>query len=335
MTFQENKMSDPIVAAPAAVDTSVNSGAIDGVEAEIVEDDGADLGMADEGAAIDAAAKAGDISKSQAQAMKKSLKLKIDGQEEDFEVDFNNDEELKKHFQKSKAFDKRAKEFSSYKSQMDQVIQMLQEDPEGLLEKMGIDVDTLSEKRLEKRINEMKKSPQELEAEKMRKELEDYKKREKEATTKAQQAEQEKLRNQAASQIESDITDALEGGSSFLPKKSPWVLRNVAQYMYMAATNGYPEVTAKDVLPLVEKQFQSELQELFSVSSEDVMEKVIGKANLDKYRKSVIQKNRKSAAAPVTAKQAVRDTGNSKRNQPEPAEPEKFRMKDVFGIRPK
>jgi hypothetical protein len=178
----------------------------------------------------------------------------------------------------------------------------------------------------------MKKTPAEIEAEKMRKELEDYKKREKESSEKATKAEQEKLRNQAASQIENDISEALTGGNSFLPAKSPWVLRNVAQYMYMAATNGYPEVTAKDVLPLVEKQFQSELQELFSVSSEDVMERVIGKANLDKYRKSVITKNKK-VAAPTTAKQAVKDSG-SKGPQKEAPAPEKYRMKDVFGIRP-
>ena len=74
-----------------------------------------------------------------AKELKKKLKLKVDGEEYEEEIDFNDDENLRKHLQKSKAFDKRAKEFTGYKSQVEQLLKMLEEDPEALLEKMGKD----------------------------------------------------------------------------------------------------------------------------------------------------------------------------------------------------
>lgn len=280
--------------------------------------------------AIDAAVASGEISKKEAQILKKTLKIKVDGEESDMEIDFNNEDELKRHLQKSKAFDKRVKEFSGYKSQVEQMLQMLQEDPETLLERMGIDVDSLSEKRLSKRVEELKKTPEQIEREKMNKELEDLRKEKKAAEEAKQKAEQEKLRNEEAAKIENDIAEALESTGSVLPRKSPWVLRNVAQAMYLAATNGYPEVTAKDVMPIVERQFQEELNELFSVAPQEVLEKLVGKGNLDKYRQSRVQK--KVATATTTAKQVAKDTGAKKVVKEEaPAAPKKF--KDVFDFR--
>jgi 3-methyladenine DNA glycosylase Tag len=328
-------MSDVIPAAPAAPTEAVvadpSAEAIAAVD-ESIEDDGADLGLTNEEDAIDDAVKAGTVSKAQAKEMKKVLKLKVDGQDIDFEEP-TSDEEKVRHYQKAKAFDKKAQEAAQMKAQMDQLVQMLQNDPEGLLEKLGLDVDGLAEKRLSRRVEEMKKTPAEIEAEKMRKELEDFKKREKEATERAQMAEQERMRNQAATQIENDISSALESSNSYLPKDKPWVLRNIAQYMYLAATNGYPEVTAKDVLPLVEKEYLAQIQDLIPEDDDkiiDRMERILGKQKLDKYRKSIIQKTRKSG---VPTKPRVQDTGASKGQQKQ-TEPEKFRMKDVFSIRP-
>jgi len=85
--------------------------------------------------AIAALEKEGEISKEQATFLKKKLKLKVDGQEIEEEVDLGDDEYLKRELQKSKAFDKRVKEHAAYKSQVDQLLQMLQNDPESLVKK--------------------------------------------------------------------------------------------------------------------------------------------------------------------------------------------------------
>jgi hypothetical protein len=323
-------VSDERLAAPATPAEEV----VEDTTTE-VEDDGEDLaidGVEAKEEAIDAAQKAGEISKAQAQSMKKKLKLKVNGVEEDVEFDMNDEAALIRELQKSRAFDKTAKESAQFKSQVDQAFALLQQDPEAFMEKMGINVDDLAEKRINKRVEEMKKSPEQLEQEKLQKELEQLRQEKKAAEEARKKADDDRLRNTAAAQIENDITEALDAGKSFLPKKSPWVLRNISQYMIMAIQNGYPQVTAKDVLPLVEKKYQEEMAELFSVSSEDMMEKLIGKENLNRYRKSVISKKKAGPAAPN--KPRIEDTGTTRKEEKQEEKP-KYRMKDIFGYRTK
>lgn len=293
-------------------------------------DDLSDIENTEEGdehaaeASIDAAQKKGDISKSEAQALKKKLKLKVDGQEIEEEVDFNDEENLKKHFQKSKAFDKRVQEFQSYKAQVDQLLKMLEEDPESVLEKMGKNVDELAEKRLTRRVEEAKKSPEQIEREKMEQELKELRDAKKKADDDRKNAELERMRNEQAQQIETDISAALDSAKSILPKKNPLVLQRITSTMLMAMKNGYPNVTAKDVIPLVEKQWKQELQDFFNVLPEDTLEMLVGKNNFDRVRKTRVAQQR---AKTQTAKQVAQDTG-AKPVVEEKKQPK--RMRDFF-----
>lgn len=296
-----------------------------------IEDDGSDLGdeslgeTQDEASqAIDEAQKKGDLSKAQAQSLKKKLMLKVDGQEIEEEIDFSDDENLKKHFQKSKAFDKRAQEFQTYKAQVDQLLKMLDEDPEGLLEKMGKNVDDLAEKRLTRKVEEMKKSPEQVEREKMEQELKELRDAKKKADDDRKSAELERMRNEQAQQIEGDISAALDSAKSILPKKNPLVLQRITSTMLMAMKNGYPNVTAKDVIPLVEKQWKQELQDFFNVLPEDTLEMLVGKNNFDRVRKTRVAQQK---AKTQTAKQTVQDTG-AKPVVDEKKQPK--RMRDFF-----
>lgn len=326
MSEVQNVISDVIseVTADATpVESHEGSENLEGEALDAMEGD------VSEAAVIDAAQKAGDISKKEAQALKKKLKIKVDGQEFDEEVDFSDEEGLKRHLQKSKAFDKRLKEFSGYKSQVEEAFQMLQNDPEAFLEQMGLNVDDLAEKRLSRKIEEMKKSPEQLEAEKMRKELEEYKKKEKDASERASKAELERMKNEQAMQIENDITVALESTKSILPKRNPAVMQRVAQTMLLAMQKGYYNVTAKDVIPLVEKQYRDEVASLLGSSSDDVLEMFATKERLNNYRKSQI--SQRKTAPPTPQKSKVVDTGTSKTEKAK--EVEKYHMKDFFKIR--
>lgn len=99
----------------------------------------------------------------------------------------------------------------------------------------------------------------------------------------------------------------------------------------MAIQNGYPGVTAKDVLPLVERKYKEEMAELFSVSSEDMMEQLIGKDNLNRYRKSIISKKKAGPAVPNKPK--IEDTGTARKVEDKQEDRPKYRMKDLFGYR--
>lgn len=257
--------------------------------------------------------------------LKRKLKLKVDGEEVEEELDLGNEEELKKRLQKARAFDKRSQELASFKSQVDEFLKQLQTAPDVILEKLGLNVDELAEQRLRRKVEELEKSPEQKEREKMHKELEQLRKEKEEAEKQRQEAEMEKLRNETAKQIEDDILGALDEAKSILPRQNPEIVHRIARAMYFAMQNGYPEVTAKDVVPIVEKQYRDELSNLFGAVPEDILEDLIGKPNLDRLRKKRIAAQRAKTA---TAKQVVKDTGTRKEEDEQPKE--RKRIKDFF-----
>jgi hypothetical protein len=275
---------------------------------------------------IDAAAESGEITPTEAKELKKRLKLKVDGKEIEEEIDFNDDEALRRHLQKSKAFDTRNKEYTGFKSQVDQFFKQLQEDPESVLEQLGMNVDDMATKRLQRKVEEMQKSPEQLEKEKMAKELEKYRK-EAEAYKKAQEeAQMETMKNKHAAEFENQISDALEKSKAKLPSNNPKVYAMIAKTMMDAIEAGYADVTVSDIIPVVERQWKEELRSYFDTSSEDIMEDIIGKQNLERLRnKRLAKRGKKAPTAPVKAD--IVDTGSAKS---EPKESKKQTMRDFF-----
>lgn len=261
---------------------------------------------------IDAAVEDGQITKKEAQSLKKKLKIKVDGIETEEEVNFEDEEGLKKHLQKSKAFDKRAKEYASLRNTVESLMAELQSDPEAAMRKLGKDPEKMAEEILKRKIAEMEKSPEQVEREKMQKELEDLRTEKKRSEEERQNLELEKMRNQYATEIENDITNAISGSS--LPKGNPRVVKRIAQTMYqvmeMKDAKGepmYPDVKVKDVLPIVEKEWKEELRSYFDSSAEDMIEELVGKHNLEKLRKKRLAKRPNAPAANVNS---IKDTGS-------------------------
>ena len=280
-------------------------------------------------AAIDAAAAKGQISKAEAQSLKKKLTLKVDGQDEVVEFDPSDEQALVRELQKSRAFDKRSKEFSGFKSQVDNFIKGLRENPDSILEQMGINVDDLAEKRLQRKIQEMQMTPEEREKEKMRAELEELKKEKQRAEQERQQAQQEALKNKYAAEIENDIESALNDSKSKLPRKNPRVIARIAQTMLWASANGYNNVSVKDVLPYVEKEWKEELSSYFDNSAEDLIEELVGKQNLERMRKKRLQNRPK---APTASANQIKDTGKAQQKQELEDKPKTKKMRDIFSI---
>lgn len=261
--------------------------------------------------------------------LRKKLKLKVHGKEIEKELDWNDEDSIKRELQKSAAFDKVSQDFSQMKKQVGSFIQRLQENPGAVLAEMGLDVDKLSENHLQQRVEDMKKTPEEREKEEMRKQIEDYKQK-LEAQEKArQEAEIEQMRNQYATEIESDITSALDSGKTTLPK-SPLVIKRVAETMMLAMQQGFHDVSAADVLPVVEKQFKNELQEMFGVLPEDTLEALIGKNNLDRIRKKRVKKRNVQTK---TARQVSKETGKVTQPEVEEQPKENRKFTDVFDWR--
>lgn len=321
-------MAEPIAQAAAAAPAPEAAPAVDPNLAAPAPEGDVDVDL-DSPEAVDAAAKAGDLTKQQAASMKKKLKLKVDGKELEEEFDLGDEAFLTREFQKSKAFDKRMQEFAAYKKQVDELVHLLETDPEAVLEKLGKNVDDIAEKRLTKKLEQMQKTPEQLAQEKMAKELEDIRKEAEALKKEKETAQLENARQQQAVLIEKDIKDALGKADTVLPKNNPEVMRRIGQAMFLMMQKGHHDVSAADVIPYVEQSYKKELQELFKVIPEDTIEALIGKEPLDRLRKARVAKAR--AAAPAASTATV-DTGKSSKTVEKDAGKNKKRFSDVFNF---
>jgi hypothetical protein len=270
------------------------------------------------------------------EAAKKSYKLKVGGK--DVDVD---ESELLKRAQMGYSADEKWQEAAKMRKQMDGFIQLLQRDPAKALEQMGYDVDKMAEERIQQRIAEMQKSPEQIEREKLQRELKDMKDRDAAREEEYRKNETERIQNQYAIELENDISSALDNNSYGFPK-TPYVVKRIADTMILAVQRGMDttndltpqqrqrlkNITAKDVLPIVESEIKQELNDMYSASPDEVFESLVGKQRLNQYRKSKIKN---SAKKPESASQ-VKQTGSKelKKTQESQAPTKKLSSKDFF-----
>jgi hypothetical protein len=267
-----------------------------------------------------------NLSKSEKQSLKKQLKLKVDGQEIIEEVDFGDEDYVTKQLQLAKVAQKRMQETAVLKKEVSQLLEMLETDPALALEKLGINPEEFSHQYLSKKVEEMKKSPEQLAKEKLESELNQLKRELEKRDNDAREAEMARLQAEFSMQIDQDITSALSEQSD-LPK-SPYVVKRIADMMMLAINNGNPNVSAKDVVPIVRKQIKRELQDMFGMMPEDLLETAIGKQNVERMRKKRLATAKK---APVDTAKSIKSSGNDVLNRQESAKPkQKVSAKDFF-----
>lgn len=266
------------------------------------------------------------LSNAEKTELKKRLKLKVDGQEIEDEVDFNDEEGLRKKLQLAAVAQRRMQETAEIKKQLSAFFDLVQSNPEKALSELGLNPDEFAEKHLARRVEEMKKSPEQIEKEKREREFEDRVKEIERKERELQQREMDKLQEQYTLQIDRDITEALADQTD-LPK-SPYIVKRIVDMMLPEIKRGNVEITAKDVIPVLKKQLKNEWQEMFSMMPEDILESVVGKSNIERMRKKRVAAAKKAQVD--TAKQ-ITQTGNDILNRDESsAEEKKLKAKDFF-----
>lgn len=262
----------------------------------------------------------------------KKLKLKVNQKEIEEELPFEIDEDpkvidyLTRQLQLAKMGQLKAQDYSNLQKDIGGFFDKLKSDPMSVLTdpELGIDVKQLAAKVIEQEIEASKKSPEQLEKEKLEAELKSLRdEREKEKET-FQQKELERLQEQAYMEYDRQISDALE--SSTLPK-SPYTIKKMAEYMLMAVEEGL-NVEAKDIVPLVEEEMKKDLAEMFKVMPEDVIEQLLGKDVLTKLRKRNVAKAKEAAA--ISQAKAMPDVGKNTGKKEVPVEKQSFR--NFFGV---
>lgn len=272
--------------------------------------------------AIEQAVEEGQISEAQAQKMIRKFKLKVDGQELETEIDLNDMEAVKNELQLSAAAKRRMQETANIKKQYLKEMERLKSDPFSVLAEMGLDPEELSTGFIQKKIEEMKKSPEQLASEKMQDEMQELRAKLKAQEDKEKQAEMSKLNEQAVSSLNEEIDKAISGHTK-LPN-SPLVRKKIADSMLWAINNGFGDVTAEDVVPLVEKELRSELGSLFEGLEDEAFEDWVGKERLTKARKKRV------AAKIIPTLSDVKATSAGARAKQEEISSQKIKAKDFF-----
>lgn len=257
-------------------------------------------------------------------SLKKKIKIKVDGEESEEEIDFDDEESLRKHIQLSKVSQKRMNEYAQLEKEVRTFIEELKKNPRKVLAdpSIGIDMKQLAAQVIEEEIENSKKSPEQLEKEKLESELRAIREEREKEREEMRRREFERLEQQAAERYDNMITSALTKGE--LPK-TPYVVKKMAEYMYMGLNEGL-DITPDDVLPLVKEEMQNDIKQMFSVMPEEVIEKLIGQETINKLRKKRVAAAKQ---APTPLKKSIQDTGiNGKIDQSK----EKVSFKKFFGV---
>lgn len=238
---------------------------------------------------------------------KKKLKIKVDGREEDYEFDPDNEDEIRKTAQLSRAAQKRMSEMAEMKKDVSELIQRLNKDPLSFMADkengLGMDVEDLVRQYVTQKLADAEKTPEQLKAEANERELQRIR-----AERVQEKTEMERNRYETALQNEiikydNMITKTLE--NSEFKKPSPYIVKKMSDYLILGVENGL-DVTTDDILPLVREEIQSEIRELINSAPEEVIDSMFGKEIFNRMRKKNVAKAKQ---VPVHAS-SIKDTGS-------------------------
>jgi hypothetical protein len=255
----------------------------------------------------------------------KTFKLKVDGQEFDESIDMNDEDGLREQLQMAKVSRKRMQEFSDLQKQVGSFVDALRKNPRKALSdpNIGVDVKELAARIIEEEIAEARKSPEQIERERLQQEIQAMKEERDREKNESQAREMERLKEQEFERIDMQIDQALQ--KTDLPKQ-PYVVKKIAEYMLLGFQAG-KDVTAEDVLPIVREEILSDIRHLAEVMPEDALQEIFGDV-IKKVRRSNITKAKQKVAVGSNRTNDVA----KKAAAPEASTAKKKTFKEFFGV---
>lgn len=210
----------------------------------------------------------------------RKYKLKINGREAEFD-----EQAVIALAQKGQASDERFKQAAAERKRIESVINRFKDDPDAAIEALlGKPAEELYKERLAKKLEELAKTPEQLEAEKLRKELDAYKKKE----TAAQEAKRKEFEAQQEQQYHDYYNKAFPNAISKvgLPATAE-TLSSMAQILLDAEEHGV-EMPIETAAQLVKQKYQTltekfiknaDPERLYELLGEDFIRKISGVAS--------------------------------------------------------
>lgn len=221
----------------------------------------------------------GDSEASIAEEVKRALKLKIDGQE--IEYDLSNEDQLKRDLQLSRAAQKRMQEASQMRKQAEDLLHFAKQNPREFFEKVGLNPVEFSEMILSEKLEQEMLTPEERTHREMERKLKEYQDREEQQKREAETKRMSELEEKYAQDIQTQFTTALE--NSGLPK-SPRTIARMAELQMISLNNGL-DLNPTDMVELVRQSYITEIQELFGQTDGEALMGLMGESVASKIRK--------------------------------------------------
>lgn len=213
--------------------------------------------------------------------MKRKFKLKVDGEEVEEEIDFNDEAGMVQRLQLAKAAKKRMTEAVSARKQAMDIVKAFEKDPESMLERLGDKGREIAEKYLMKHIQETMLTPEEKKQREIEKKLKEYEEKEERENKLRETTAQERKEYEYAQAFQNTIVSALE--KSGLPK-SPELVKRMASIMQKNLDFGL-ELTPDDLVEEVKSELTQMFQAITKDSDGEKLLNILGKDAANKIRK--------------------------------------------------
>ena len=215
------------------------------------------------------------------ETLKKKFKLKVDGEEIEEEIDFNDEAGIVQRLQLAKAAKKRMAEAVNARKQAMEIVKAFEKDPESMLERLGDKGREIAEKYLMKHIQESMMSPEEKRLKELEKKVETYEQREAREKQEREAEAIAKKESEYANSFQQTIISALQ--KSGLPK-TPQIVKRMAAIMQRNLEFGL-ELTPDDLVTEVKQELTELFQAISKDSDADHLLNILGKDAANKIRK--------------------------------------------------
>lgn len=271
-----------------------------------------------------------NLTKQEAKTLKK-LKIKFDQKEYDEELPFEIPntpqaiEYMQRQLQMSRLATTRSQEKATIEKEVMRFITDLKNDPMKALSDpaIGMDIKKFAASVIEKEIEDSKKSPVQLEKEKLEAELRQIKADAEKEKNEARDREMARMTEQEAERYDTLMTQAFEKHS--MPK-NPAVVRRMAEYL-IEGTKAGKDVTPEDIVPLIREDLKNDYRDILSSMPEDDLEDFIGKDVLNRLRKKNVAKAKAANSNPAV--KGTKPANVGKKGEAK-VEEKKISFKDFF-----
>lgn len=239
--------------------------------------------------------------KEEIKQMLREYDIKVNGKSKKVKFDPSDDKAVVKALQMSEAAYIAMQERAQLESLVNKTLEDGKKDPKKFLqEHLGVNPQEFLESWLDSEIEQRKKSPEQLEKERIQQELAQARAELQSEREQKEQATKQALEHKYGSEFNRDILDAIQNDKE-LPKTRKTVNRIVDALLWAITPvdmggGGYPDATVKDVLPAVKVEIKSEMQEFLSALGDEHLESYAGKPFLDRLRKQRLAAAKKAPA---------------------------------------